>query len=64
MVTYAGTSGNDNLIGGPGDDDITGLEGNDTLNGGAGNDTLDGGYGKTKYICKDVKWLIVRKFCE
>jgi Ca2+-binding RTX toxin-like protein len=38
-----GTTGSDNLYGGPNGDHLAGLSGNDNLYGNAGNDVLDGG---------------------
>jgi len=42
---FAGTSGNDTLLGLPGADIMGGGAGDDTLRAGAGDDTLDGGAG-------------------
>src|SRR3990167_5630110 len=43
-----GTSGNDNLVGGPGNDLIFGFEGKDSIEGNDGNDCIVGGEGNDK----------------
>ena len=42
---FAGTMGEDLIVGDAGDNKINGLDGKDTISGGAGNDTLKGGWG-------------------
>ncbi len=50
MPVYAGTTGNDTILGSTTADSISGIDGNDVLNGDAGNDTLFGGIGNDTLI--------------
>jgi Ca2+-binding RTX toxin-like protein len=50
FVVIEGTSGSDDLTGGPGSDLIRGLGGDDTLSGLGGNDSLDGGTGSDSLL--------------
>jgi serralysin len=52
MAIINGTSGNDQLTGGPGDDTLYGYGGDDTLDGGAGHNLLYGGSGNDTYLIR------------
>lgn len=57
--TWAGTNGDDRLVGGDGADLLDGRGGSDVLIGGAGADTMTGGLGHDEYEVDDVGDVII-----
>lgn len=57
--TWAGTNGDDRLVGGDGGDLLDGRGGSDILIGGSGADTMTGGLGHDEYEVDDVGDVII-----